>query len=334
MTTLAPLLSDFLQTHLPKERSSSRHTVATYAHCYTLLLRFASDKLSKRPTDLTVEDIDPHLVLSFLDHVERERSNGTSTRNARLAAVRALFKYIEFREPSCLDQCLRMRSIPRKRADERLIHHLTRDEVKALLNAPDSTTVTGIRDRAMLQLCYSAGLRVGELLSVRMGDFPDRELSTIHIVGKGRRERVLPLWKATRQALSAWLERRPRARAPELFLNKYGVRMSRDGFALRLKVHVGKAAERAPSMENKTVTPHSLRHSCAVHTLAATRDIRKVALWLGHSSVQTTEQYLRVDAIEKLAVMNAVVPPTLEQGKFKAPSDQLMDMLGKARSVR
>ena len=270
MTSLAPLLSDFLQIHLPKERSASRHTIATYAHCYTLLLRYAADSLSRRPTDLAVGDIDPHLVLAFLDHVERERSNGTRTRNGRLAAIRALFRYIEYREPSCLDQCLRMRSIPRKRVDEKLIRHLTRPEVEALVNAPDSTTVTGIRDRAMLQLCYSAGLRVGELLSVRIDDFPDREMSTIHILGKGRRERVLPLWKSTRRALSAWLERRPRAQAPELFLNKYGARMSRDGFALRVNVHVAKAAEREPSIAAKTVTPHSLRHYIDGLTMSGT----------------------------------------------------------------
>lgn len=333
MTSLAPLLSDYLQVHLPKERSLSPHTISTYAHCYTLLLRFASEKLSKRPSDLAVRDIDPKMVLAFLDHIETERSNGIRTRNARLAAIRAWFKYIEYREPSCLDQCLRMRSIPRKRADEKLIHHLTTDEVNALLNAPNTATVTGTRDRAMLQLCYNAALRVGELLSVRMEDFPGRELSTVHIVGKGRRERVLPLWKETRLALSAWLERRPHGNTPELFLNKYGVRMSRDGFALRVKVYVAKAAEREPSIANKSVTPHTLRHSCAVHTLAATRDIRKVALWLGHSSIQTTEQYLRVDALEKLAVMNAVVPPTLERGTFKARSDKVMDMLGEARAM-
>ncbi len=333
MKPLAPLLSTYLRVHLPKERNASPHTIATYAHCFMLLLRFVSSKLSKRPTDIVVEDIDPQVILAFLDHIEQERSNCAKTRNARLAAIRALFQYIEYNEPSCLEQCLRIRSIPRKRTDEKLIPHLTRNEIEALINAPDANTLTGLRDRAMLHLCYCAGLRAAELLSLRVADFPDRSLATVHIVGKGRRERVLPLWKATRKAISAWLVRRPSGNSPELFLNKYGDRMSRDGLALRLQRHAKKAAAKVPSIATKPVTPHVLRHSCAVHTLEATGDIRKVALWLGHSSIQTTEIYLRVDAVEKLAVMDSMVPPTIKPGKFMPPSDDILSMLNEARTI-
>lgn len=333
MKPLAPLLSSYLRVHLPKERNASPHTIATYAHSFTLLLRFASSKLSRRPTDLNVEDIDPKLILEFLDHIEQDRSNCAKTRNVRLATIRALFQYIEYNEPACLEQCLRIRSIPRKRSDEKLIPHLTRKEIEGIISAPDVSTLTGVRDRAMIHLCYCAGLRAAELLSLRITDFPDRSLVTVHIIGKGRRERVLPLWKAARQDISTWLARRPAGNSPELFLNKYGNRLSRDGLALRLQKYTKSAATKVPSLATKTVTPHVLRHSCAVHILEATGDIRKVALWLGHSSTQTTEIYLRVDAVEKLAMMKSLVPPTLKPGKFKSPTDNILSVLNEAQKM-
>ena len=333
MTALAPLLTSFLRVHLPQERSASPHTAATYAHSFTLLVRFAAAQLKKRPSDLNVEDLDPPLILAFLDHIEQVRGNSGKSRNARLASIRAFFRYIEYHAPECLEQALRIRSIPRKRTDEALIDHLTREEIQALLDAPDAKTWSGARDHAMLHMAYAAGLRVSELLSLRTEDFVDRDMTCVRIMGKGRRERVLPLWRETRRTISLWLSLRSNAAAPELFLNKYGERMSRDGFAHRLKLHVAKAAERQPSLKRKRVTPHVLRHSCAMHTLEATGDIRKVALWLGHASIQSTEAYLRVDPAEKLAVLNAVTPPTLRPGKFKPPSDELLAMLGEVRGT-
>jgi len=193
-------------------------------------------------------------------------------------------------------------------------------------------TVGGLRDRAMLHLAYAGGLRVSELLSLRLEDFPDRTLATVRILGKGRRERVLPLWRETQAALRAWLAVRPVGRGPELFLNRDGEPMTRDGFAYRLAGHVATATRRAPSLAAKRVTPHVLRHSCAMHTLAATGDIRKVALWLGHASIVSTEHYLRADPTEKLAVLAAHDPPAIKPGRFRPPSDKLMAVLAAARN--
>jgi integrase/recombinase XerD len=318
MTTLAPYLTAFLREHLPRQRNASAHTVATYAHAFALLVRFAADRVKRRPSDLAIEDIDPELVLAFLDYVEAERGNTARSRNARFAAIRSFFRYLEYKAPTCLEQALRVRALPTKRTDKPLIDHLTRDEIQALLAAPDPRTLGGARDRAMLHLTYAAGLRVSELLSLRINDFPDRSLSTVRILGKGRRERVLPLWRETQAVLRAWIAIRPNAPAPELFLNRDGGRMSRDGFAHRLR---------------KRVTPHVLRHSCAMHTLAATGDIRKVALWLGHASLQSTEAYLRVDPAEKLAVLAAHAAPSIRQGRFRPPSDELLAMLSEARNA-
>jgi site-specific recombinase XerD len=305
--------------------------VTTYANSFVLLVRFAADRLERRPTDLQIEDFDTTLIMAFLDHVETGRGSCVRTRNARLAAIRSFFRYVEYRVPACLDLALHVRSIPRKKSDIALIDYLDRAEVKALLDAPDPRTRLGTRDRAMLHLAYACGLRVSELISLQVQDLQDRSLSTIHVLGKGRRERVLPLWKETRTALRAWLAVRPATRATEIFLNAKGQPMSRDGFAFRLAGHVPTAARKQPSLLRKRVTPHVLRHSCAMHTLAATGDIRKVALWLGHASIQSTETYLRADPEEKLRILAAHSSPALKPGRFKPPADTLITMLDDVR---
>ena len=334
MTPLAPDLSAFLQNHLPNERGASRHTIAAYAHAFTLLLRFATARLKRSPSELAIEDLDVQLVRGFLEHVEAGRANTARSRNARLSAIKAFFRFVEHRRPACLEQALMIRALPIKRTDVRLIDYLTREEIRAVLAAPDLRTPSGLRDRAMLHLAYAAGLRASELLAMRVDDFPDKSFSSVRILGKGRRERILPLWKETQATLRAWLAVWPGDRGPELFLNRDGGRMSRDGFAYRLRQHVATAERAVPSIAGKRVTPHVLRHSCAMHTLQATGDIRKVALWLGHSSIQTTEMYLRADRTEKLALLDAHHPPLIKPGRFREPSDKLMAVLAAAANSR
>ncbi len=212
MTALAPYLTAFLRQHLPRERNASPHTVATYAHCFALLVRFAARQRGRQPSDLEIEDLDPDVVLRFLDEIEADRGNSARTRNARLIAIRTVFRYIEYQVPVCLDQALRIRALPQKRTDAALIDHLGRDEIEALLAAPDPRTASGTRDRAMLHLTYAAGLRAAELLSLRLEDFPDRSFAMVRIKGKGRRERVLPLWRETQAVLRAWLAVRRKRR--------------------------------------------------------------------------------------------------------------------------
>ncbi len=333
MTALAPSLASFLREHLPRERNASPHTVASYAHAFSLLLRYAANRLGRRPTDLTIEDLDPDLILGFLSYVEQDRGNTARSRNARFAAIRSFFRYLEYKVPACLEQALRVRSLPMKKTDKALIDYLTRDEMNALLAAPDPTTVAGLRDRAMLHLTYAAGLRVSELLALQMDDFSDRSLSTVRVLGKGRRERVLPLWKETQTVLRAWTAVRPSVQVLELFVNREGQPLSRDGFAHRLAVHVATAERKRPTLVEKRVTPHVLRHSCAMHTLEATGDIRKVSLWLGHASLQSTEAYLRVDPAEKLAILASNAAPAVPKGRFRTP-DRLLAMLAEIQKSR
>jgi site-specific recombinase XerD len=329
MTALAPYLGSFLREHLPKERGASQHTCEAYAQSFQLLLGFAANRLKIKPSKIEVERLNAPLILAFLEHLEKKRGNSARTRNARLAAINSFFRFLEYRVPSCLDQARRIHAIPMKKSDQALVSYLTRKELQALLDAPDASTGSGIRDRAMLHLAFAAGMRVSELVGLQL-DQIDRHVSTVHIIGKGRRERVLPLWKETAAAVKAWLKVRPASAAPELFLNARGQPMTRDGFEYILAKHVATASSVVPSIARKRVSPHVLRHTCAMHTLQATRDVRKVSLWLGHAGLESTEVYLRADPSEKLEALSAMVPPALKPGRFRAP-DKLLAMLSTAR---
>lgn len=330
MTLLAPHLTAFLRERLPRERQASPHTCDAYAYAFQLLLGFACKRLCTQPSALSLEQLDVPLVLAFLQDLETTRGNGARTRNARLAAIKSFARFVEFRVPSCVQQVHSLLALPSKKIDEKLVGYLTRDEMQAVLDAPDPRARDGVRDRAMLHLAFAAGLRVSELVGLRIHDVTLQPQPSIHVLGKGRRERVLPLWKITAKALRAWLAIRGDAACPELFLNARGGPLTRDGFEYILDKHVKSVATTVPSLEKKRVSPHVLRHSCAMHTLEATRDIRKVALWLGHATVQTTEIYVRADPTAKLEAIDAVLPPGLRRGRFRPP-DKLLASLRPSR---
>ncbi|MEO5376026.1 MAG: site-specific integrase [Alphaproteobacteria bacterium] len=326
MTALAPHLSSFLREYLPRERGASLQTCEAYATAFQLLASFAAQRLKIKPSQIEVEHLDVSLILAFLEHLEEKRGNSARTRNARLAAIHAFFRYLEYRQISCLDQSRQVHAIPMKKTNQALIDYLTRDELQALLDAPDPRKPSGVRDRAMLHLIYAAGLRVSELVALQVDDLDSRQPSSIRIMGKGRRERVLPLWKETASAIKAWLAIRPDNGRRDLFFNGTGQAMTRFGFEYILAKHVATATSKQPSIAKKHVTPHVLRHTCAMHTLQATGDVRKVSLWLGHASIQSTEIYLRADPTGKLEALTKTAAPTLTRGRFNAP-DKLLAML-------
>jgi integrase/recombinase XerD len=319
MTPIAPLISNFLLEHMPRERGYSPHSCESYAHSFRLLFEFAARRLATRPSRLMLEQIDAAMVIAFLAHIEQDRGNGPVTRNVRLAAIKAFMHYVELQQPSALSQVAQIRAIPTKRHDQKLIRHLTLEEVRGVLDAPDPKTRLGIRDRAMLHLCFAGGLRVSELVGLPLENLTLQPSPSVLIYGKGRRERSLPLWKETARDLRAWLAVRGSILTPELFVNAQGDAMTRDGFEYILEKHGRAAAKSCPSLRGRNLTPHLLRHSCAVLMLQATRDIRKVALWLGHTDIRTTEVYLRMDPSEKLEAVEAMLPPSLRRGRFKAP---------------
>jgi len=328
MTPLAPHLTAFLQERLPVEQGVSEHTRDSYSYAFQLLLTFASQKLKVPPSALQLEQIDAPLILAFLEHLESVRSNKVGSRNVRLAAIKSFMRFLEYRVPSAIEQVRRIRAIPAKKADTPLVGYLSVGEMQAVLDAPDPTTRSGIRDRAMLLIVFTAGLRVSELVGLRIADASLSPPPSIFVLGKGRRERTLPLCKPSAQALREWLAIRGNASVPELFLNACGRQMTRSGFEYILRKHTRAASKRSLSLASKRVSPHVARHTCAMITLKATRDIRKVALWLGHSSSKTTEIYTRADPSEKLEAIEAMTPAVLRRGRFR-PTDKLMELLRK-----
>ena len=330
MTELATHLGVFLQDYLRRSKGASRCTVESYACSFKLLVTFAANKHGIRPCELEVEQLGTQTILDFLESLENLRGNAVATRNARLAAIKSFFRFLEFREPKWLLLAGQVRALPTKKGGMSLIGHLDREQTRALLNAPDTTTRSGIRDRAMLGLAYNAGLRVSELVGLQLNAVNVPQLDEVRVTGKGRLERVLPLWKQTRCDLRAWLKIRPHVVDRHLFLNAMKTGMTRHGFAKRLTIHAHAAALEVPSIADKKITPHLLRHTCAIHTLKATGDIRKVSLWLGHASLQTTEMYLRADPTDKLETLQAWHSPGLRKGSFQGVQDQLLAMLEEA----
>lgn len=326
MTLIAPHMTSFLQERLPNERRASPNTCDSYAYAFRLLFEYTSERIKVPPSQLRLEQLDASLILSFLNHLETKRGNSPGSRNIRLAAIKSFMRYMQYRVPSTLEQIQRILAIPAKRTDTRLVKHLTAVEMQSILDAPDPKNRDGIRDRAMLHLCFAGGLRVSELIGLTLSDLNLRPQAAILVRGKGRKERCLPLWKETASALRAWLAVRGEILIPELFANARGEPMTRSGFEYILRKHVHTAQTRSPSLSSKRVSPHVLRHTCALTILQSTKDLRKVSLWLGHASIQTTEIYTRADPTVKLETLESVLAPKLRSGRFKA-TDKLIAML-------
>jgi integrase/recombinase XerD len=319
----------FLREHLARHRGASQHTCDSYAYSFQSLFAFASQKLKAAPSALLLEQLDAALISTFLEHLETTRGNSAETRNIRLAAIRSFFRFLQHREPAAVAQVRRVLAIPFKKTDTRLVGYLVQEEMQALLDSPDPSTREGVRDRAMLHLAVCTGLRVSELTGLRLDDLAPQSAS-IRVRGKGRRERALPLWKTTAAALRAWLAIRGPVTSPELFVNARGQPFSRWGVAYVLRRHTETAARKCSTLNGKQVSPHMLRHTCAMVVLQATQDIRKVSLWLGHSNLITTEVYVRADPTEKLEAIEAVVPPSLRKGRFRPPDKLLALLKGKS----
>ncbi len=327
MTPIAPHITAFFQKRLAVDLRVSPHTCDTYAYAFQLLFEFMSRKLGVAPADLQLEQLDAPLVLEFLEHLQTDRRNSSRTRNARLAAIRSFMRFVEHRVPAVLDQVRRVRAIPAQKSDTRLVRHLAVEQQRALLDAPEPSTRLGVRDRAMLHLALAGGFRVSELVGLRVDDVKfDGRYVDVRVRGKGRRERALTLWKSVADAIRAWLAVRGDVPTPELFLNAWGKHMTRSGFECVLAKHIATASTRCASLRDMRVSPHVLRHSCALNTLQATRDLRKVSLWLGHASTKTTDLYLQSDPTEKLEALAAMKPMALRPGKFRPP-DRLIAAL-------
>jgi len=328
---LGPILSGFFNEYLIRDRGLSPLTRSSYAHTFVLLVGFMERTTRRRPDQFFLEDITADIVLRFLQDLEKARKNSARTRNLRLAAIRSFFRYVQMKVPSALEQAAQVRSLGPKRVASAVVDWLTIEEIKAILRLPRATCSEGVRDRAMLSIAYICGLRVSEVLSLSLRDLNLGPKPTIRVMGKGRRERILPLGPESVQLSRAWLAVRPNVAYDHVFIGRLGLPLTRDGFAARLTKYAKAAAVGLPSLSAKRITPHVLRHSCAMHMLKATRDIRKVALWLGHASIQSTEVYLHADPDEKLEILTSHGGLGIKAGRFSSYAPDVMKMLQVAR---
>ncbi len=325
MTALAPVLEAFFTDRLAQRRASS-HTVASYRDTLCLLLRYAERQLGTPPSSLDLTDVDAPFVGSFLNHLEHERGNSLSTRNNRLAAIHALFRYAALRCPEHAALITRVLAIPPKRGDSTIVCFLSRPEIDALLASPDRASFLGRRDHALLLTAVQTGMRVAELTGLTCADTEFGPAATLHCLGKGRKHRSVPLTRPTARLLRDWLDERHAAATDPLFPNRAGGRLSTDAVADLLTKHVATAAQQCPTLASKTVSPHTLRHSCAMNLLRAGVDLATIALWLGHATTKATGVYLHADLTLKQQALARTAPPTIGRRRYK-PSDAVLTFL-------
>lgn len=326
MSALAPILQSFFAEKLVAQRHASPHTVISYRDTLRLLLAFARQQTGKEPFKLELEDLDASLIAAFLNHLEDERGNAPRTRNARLAAIRSLYRFASLRHPEHAELIARVLAIPSKRTQRPVVSYLTRAEIDALLGAPDRSSWLGRRDHALLLVTVTTGLRVSELTGLTCGDAQLGQGACLHCSGKGRKERISPLTKQTAAVLRVWVKERAGEPGDPLFPTRRGGRLSRDAVGDLLAKHVVIAANHCPSLAAKNVTPHVLRHTTAMQLLDAGNDITVIGLWLGHESVQSTQAYLHADLKLKERALARTAPPHTTPGRFK-PTDQLLAYL-------
>jgi site-specific recombinase XerD len=324
--SLAPLLERFFTQRLMQQRQASPHTVSSYRDTFRMLLEFAQERLHTPPARLTFEAIDAPLIVAFLNHLETHRGLSPRSRNLRLTAIHSFFRYAAFEAPDHAAQIQRVLAIPNKRFTRTQVRFLTRPEVEALLAAPDQSTWFGRRDHAFLRVAAQTGLRVSEMTGLTREDVTLGIGAHVRVIGKGRKERCVPLAKPTASVLKAWLREPPRGDGKVLFPNARGGRLTPDGVHYLLVRHAQSAAKVCPSLRSKHITVHVLRHSMAMDLLQAGVDRSVIALWLGHESTETTQIYLEATLAMKEKALSKTKPLN---GKFKRyrPGDQLLSFL-------
>jgi site-specific recombinase XerD len=300
------LVQEFFCQRLIAQQNASARTVASYRDMFRLLLHFFADRRGRPPTALTLVDLDAPAVLAFLEHLERERGNSIPTRNVRLAALRSFLKYASARDPTCLPVVQRVLAIPTKRSVRPLLGYLSREEMAAVLAAPDATTWSGQRDRVLFALMYNTGARVSEAIGLRRTNVTLSPSRTVRIDGKGRKQRVIPLWGSTADCLRKWLSRVSQEPESPLFPNAHGGAMSRSGVEHRLDEAVWAAATRCPTLKGRRISPHTLRHTTAMHLLQSGVDLTVIAIWLGHESTTTTHVYVEADLAMKEKALSRI----------------------------
>ncbi|MGB2625646.1 MAG: tyrosine-type recombinase/integrase [Candidatus Acidiferrum sp.] len=324
--SFSTLLQDYFTDRMIQQRSASPQTVASYRDTFRLLLRFAHQHAKIAPCAFVLTDLNAPFILAFLRHLELDRRNSARTRNVRLAALRSFLKYASLRSTFALPVIQRALAIPMKRFDRTLVGYLSRQETQEILDAPDLNSWCGQRDRVLFATLYNTGARVSEIIGLRVHDVVLAATSSVHILGKGRKERTVPLWPSTSRLVRAWLKQIDAAPERPLFPNRSGYPMTRSNVADRLRIAILTAAQKYPELLKRKISPHSVRHSTAMHLLQSGIDLSVIALWLGHESPATTHTYMEADLTMKEQALSKLRPPDVKAARFKPP-DRLLQFL-------
>lgn len=325
--SFAALVQAYFGEYLTQQRALSPQTIAAYRDGFVLFLKFAEERLGKAPAAMALADVTPELIMAFLDHLERQRHNSVRSRNARLAALRSFLKFAGHRDVASLQVIERSLGVPVKRFERPMFGYLTREEVLAVIGEPGDSWLSQ-RDHALFLLMYNTGARVSEIIGVKVGDVVlDASAACVHLHGKGRKQRSVPLWHTTVKALRAWLRANSEltAEAP-LLPNRNGSEMTRANVTLRLALAVQHATETQPALAKRKVSPHTIRHTTAMHLLQAGVDISVIALWLGHESPVTTHHYVEADLAMKERALARLHEPSSKILRYRAP-DSLLNFL-------
>ena len=322
------LVQHFFTDRLITQLGASQHTVAGYRDTFRLLLQFATKRLGRAPSALRLEDLDVKFLEAFLEHLERDRGNRPRTRNHRLSALHAFFRFVALAEPAFSLQCQRILAIPTKRFERGQVEFLTEEEATALVSAPNAQSWIGRRDRALLLVTYQTGMRNSEITSLRCQDLDLGVGAHARCLGKGRKMRCTPLRPDVVSVLRAWLSERGGEPADPVFPSSRGGRLSADAFQRLVTRHVAHASQTCPSLKTKNVTPHSLRHAAAMALLRRGVDLTVIALWLGHESTETTEIYLHADMQLKERALAHSNPSGVVPDRYRPPDSLLAFLEG------
>lgn len=319
----AALVQTFFIEYLLNQKHASPRTLATYRDAFRLLLRFVHETHHAQPATLSIEDLDAPVILAFLEHIERQRANCVNSRNARLAAIHSFFRFVQLREPAALAVASRVLAIPTKRTERKLVGYFTRPEIDAILSAADQNIWEGRRDHALLLTLYNSGARVSEIIGVRRSDIVLDAPASIKLHGKGRKERAVPLWAKTAQVLRAWFQETGDRFGELAFPSARARGLSRHGVSFLLHRLANRAAVTCPSLRDKRISPHVIRHATAMHLLQSGVDLAVIALWLGHESIETTHRYVEADLTMMENAMGKLAPAGSVPARFKASDDLL-----------
>lgn len=321
--TFATLIQEFFGPYLLQQRSLSPRTIASYRDTFVLLLRYAEDVLDVPPHEFRITDLSAAFLAGFLDHLEVQRKNSVRSRNVRLAAVRSFLKFAARRDTAHLGAIEQALAVPMKRFDRKMVGFLPREQMLAVIDGPTDTWI-GQRDRLMFTLMFNTGARVSEIIGIRVSDVVLGPSSSVRLHGKGRKQRSLPLWKSTAQAVRAWLQVNPQLRADATLLPRHDGRpMTRANVAQRLALAVQAASARHPQLKTARVSPHVIRHSTAMSLLQSGADPCEIALWLGHESPSTTHMYVEADLAMKERALARMKQPEVKQARYRPPKAML-----------